>query len=175
MYTDGPERGDIVLIDANVIIHADKLKTWKAIASNFKLHTVEKVIEEAIRKPIGQAPISIAEPDLRSSFTVIYDVSDEEKMQWIIDNPEILALAVDDGEADLLAYLHTCGKGKVWFLCGPDVGSMKGLHKMGMLDQLVSLERLHQMCGISNKKQEQKQYTQKWHTGTIFDIKSNLR
>ncbi|EPW5501079.1 hypothetical protein DLR60_14080 [Vibrio tarriae] len=174
MYEDGPQRGDVILIDANVIIHADQLKTWNAISQNFKLHTVEKVIEEAIRKPIGKAPISIDEPTLRSSFAVIYDITEEEKSQWIIDTPEILTLAVDDGEADLLAYLHTCGKEKVWFLCGPDVGSMKGLHKMGMLEQLVSLERLHQMCGI-NKKQIQEQYTQKWHTGTTFDIRSNLR
>lgn len=174
MNADGPQRGDIVLIDTNVIIYSDRIKIWKAIAHNFKLHTVEKVINEAIRKPMERMPISINEAELRASFTVIYNVSDKEKTQWIIDNPEIMELAVDEGEADLLAYMYICGKAKVWFLCGPDVGSMKGLHKMGMLDKLVSLEYLHKMCGIT-KKINQEQYTQKWHSGTTFDIKNKLR
>ena len=49
MFQDGPSRGDIILIDTNVIIHSVYLKTWKAIASTFELHTVEQVIQEALK------------------------------------------------------------------------------------------------------------------------------
>tara|TARA_Y100001968_G_scaffold328041_1_gene374361 strand:+ start:5449 stop:5973 length:525 start_codon:yes stop_codon:yes gene_type:complete len=174
MFQDGPSRGDIILIDTNVIIHSVYLKTWKAIASTFELHTVEQVIQEALKKPRDKPPISISEKDLRASFKVIYKVSDEQSAEWIIEYPELMDLAIDGGEAALLSYFHACGDKKVWFLCGPDVGSMKGLNTMGALGQLVSLERLHQCCGLQ-KKAIENQYTQKWHENTVYDIKSNLR
>lgn len=173
MDKEGPNHGDIVLVDTNVIIHSVQQKTWKAIANTFQLHTVEAVIKEALRTPRGKSSIPINSSELRSSFKVIYEVSDEESARRILQYPELMDLALDGGEADLLTYFHACADKDVWFLCGPDVGSMKGMHKMGVLTRLVSLERLHQRCGIN--KDIQTQYTQKWHESTVYEIKSNLR
>ncbi|WP_281213675.1 hypothetical protein [Shewanella insulae] len=173
MQSNGPKHGDIILIDANVIIEADKLKTWKAIAGAYNLHTVETVVKEALRKPAQGQGISMTEASLRGSFSTIHTVSEDESADWILSYPELLDSAIDDGERDLLTYFHCCGDKKIWFLCGPDVGAMKGLHGMGLLDRLVSLEQLQKNCGIKNKIQNH--FNQKWHDTTVYEIKSNLR
>ncbi|MEZ8606917.1 hypothetical protein AB6D06_06815 [Vibrio sp. 10N.239.311.G01] len=173
MLLDGPKQGDIVLIDANVIIKADKLKTWKAIAGYYNLHTVETVVREAIKIPAQGSSITITESELRSSFSVIHTVNEDESAEWIINYPELLDSAIDHGERDLLIYFHCCGDKNVWFLCGPDVGAMKGLHGMGLLDQLVSLEQLQKNCGIQKKIPDH--FNQKWQETTVYQIKSNLR
>ncbi|AJP45455.1 MAG: hypothetical protein CBB67_004215 [Alteromonadaceae bacterium TMED7] len=173
MQIDKPKRGDIVLIDANVIIEADKLQTWKAISSAYELHTVETVIKEALKVPKHGRGISISEEALRNSFSTIYAVSDEENGRWILSFPELIDSAIDDGERDLLTYLHCCQDKNIWFLCGPDVGAMKGLYKMGRLEHLVSLEQLQKGCGISNKIKNH--FNQKWHDATVYEIKANLR
>ena len=116
MQIDGPKRGDIVLIDANVIIEADRLKTWKAIAGAYQLHTVETVVKEALQRPAKGQGITISKLELRNSFTAIYSVSDTERADWILNYPELLDSAIDDGERDLLTYFHCCGNKNIWFL-----------------------------------------------------------
>jgi len=40
-------RGDIVLVDTNVIIEAVRVGSWRALRSTFRVETVEKCREEA--------------------------------------------------------------------------------------------------------------------------------
>lgn len=173
MLVDGPSPGDIILVDANVIIEADKVRIWKAISATFKLHTVESVVKEALHTPIGKVGLSMSEADLRKSFAVIYDVSEDETAEFVLSYDGLMDRALDGGELDLLTYLHLHIDVKVWFLCGPDVGSMKGLHCMELLDHLVSLEKLQQMCGLT--KLLPNHFKQGWQETTVYQIKEGMR
>lgn len=162
------KKGDVVLIDTNVIIEASSVGTWNALSKFFELHTVEKVIKEAFAGRREDSSIKLSEDDLRQSFSVVYDVEELERLTWAMKHPKAAGQNIHAGERDLLVYLEQSDKA-CWLLSSPDIGAMKAAHKMGFLDSIVSLEKLNLECG-AGKRNLRNNYTEKWHQ----DIKSKL-
>ncbi|MBC5765117.1 hypothetical protein [Ramlibacter albus] len=92
----------IVLIDTNVIIEARRTGVLRPLAEYFTLHTVETVITETQTGAQNREESdNISEPELRSHFGTIYEVSEVERAAFVAKGGGIL---LDAGELDLLVY-----------------------------------------------------------------------
>lgn len=123
-------------MDTNAIAAAVAVNQWNNLKQNYKIETVSKCVEEALRpNRKGQVLVNLPEDKFINGI-VVHDVG--ERMRF-----ELRRLGVPDldaGEEDLLAYART--QVDYWWLCGPDRAAVRALHSIGMLDRSVSLERL---------------------------------
>ncbi len=67
---------------------------------------------------------------------------------------------VDAGERDLLAYACSL-KGEVWWLCGPDNGTVHAMRTLKLFERMVSLESIGEGCGHRFKSLPHN-YTERW-------------
>lgn len=151
--------GSIVLVDTNVIIEAHRTGCWTPIAHYFNLHTVSKVIEETQTGHQNRSEEShIDEANLRSSFSVIMDVTETERVSFnmLHDHP-----ALDDGEKDLLIYAESLST-PVWLLNSPDMAAVRFSHQQGWTDRLVSLESMSSHLKARLKEDLHWNYTEGW-------------
>lgn len=151
--------GSIVLVDTNVIIEAHRTGCWKPIAQYFELHTVSKVIEETQTGYQNRSEESqIDEADLRSTFSVIVDVTETERVSFNIshDHPSL-----DDGEKDLLIYAESLSA-PAWLLNSPDMAAVRFSHQQGWTDRLVSLEAMTSHIKARLKEDLRLNYTERW-------------
>lgn len=133
---------DIVLVDTNVMIHAHSRGCWSAIAGGFRLQTVEKCIEETQTGNQDRPPErQINEQALRNSLDAVHSVSQQELAAVML----LGGAAIDKGERELWA--HALTRTDVWFLCGPDRGSMRFGYDQKLRERLVSLEKMLQLVG----------------------------
>src|SRR5690349_8933072 len=115
-----PPRDSIVLVDTMAIKQAHDLGCWNAIRKAFQLHSVAKCVEEATRSSRdGTVLVKRSREDLAAELT-LGDVD------LLIATDLTLQIGsqadLNDGERDLLAYARTLSG--VWFLCGPDNGTV---------------------------------------------------
>lgn len=142
------QRGQLVLIDTNVIIEAHDTNCLAQIAESFRLCTVEQVIAETQRGRQRRRPErNIDEDWLRRRMEVIGDVTDEERFEFTM---KYQAVGLDDGERDLLIF--ATGLQDAWFLNSPDMAVLRFAHQAGCLQRLVSLE---EMCRTTNARLRQ--------------------
>ncbi len=153
-----PPRNGIVLVDTNAIKAAHEHGCWNALRRHYQLHSVRECVDEATR------------PNKRGARLVERE-ADDLAAELTLGAPDKLAFAalvlamgnridVDAGESALLAYARTL-PGNVWWLCGPDKGTVGALHILGLLDRMVSLESLakgggHALHGLPGN------YTERW-------------
>ncbi|MEO3683361.1 hypothetical protein ABHN84_13805 [Shewanella vesiculosa] len=152
--------GDIVLIDTNVIIEAHRVSRWEHLSKHFKVHTVEKVIEETQNGYQKRAKEQqIDQNELTKSFSEIYSVSEKEIAGTMMTTPEIFTL--DAGERDLLIYASKLNI-ECWLISSPDSAAMRAAHKQGWLDRVVSLESLLEVINCKSAIPLRDNYTRKW-------------
>ncbi|MEH6788781.1 MAG: hypothetical protein V7673_15845 [Paracoccus sp. (in: a-proteobacteria)] len=157
------KRGDLILVDACVIIEAHRTGTWTALHKGFALETVETCIVEAQTGKANRINQQILDSDLRKCFQHIHAVTELERATHAANfDGEMPAL--DAGELDL--WIHALQRNDVWFLCGPDRASMKFGCQVGQKDKLVSLEQALSMLniGAANLKAH---YQEQW----LSDVK----
>lgn len=157
------KRGDVILVDACVIIEAHRTGTWAALHKGFALETVETCIVEAQTGKANRINQQILDADLRKCFQSVYAVTDLERAVHAA-NFEGDMPALDAGELDL--WIHALQRDDVWFLCGPDRASMKFGCQVGQKEKLVSMEQALSMLnvGTSNIKGH---YQERW----LSDVK----
>lgn len=142
------QRGQLVLVDTNVIIEAHDTNCLPQIAEGFRLCTVEQVIAETQRGRQRRRPErNIDEAWLRQRVTVIGDVTDEQRFDFTMTYQ---AVGLDDGERDLLIF--ATGLQDAWLLNSPDMAVLRFAHQAGHLERLVSLEA---MCRTINARLRQ--------------------
>lgn len=153
-------KGDIVLIDTNVILEAHRVNCWKALSEFFSLHTVIKVIEETQTGYQNRKPEQTIDVDnLKTTFTHIEAISELQVIEFDLKAEKSLPL--DDGEKALIIYAHTLGK-EVWFLNSPDKAAIKYACKVGWSDNLVSLESMIRHLSLNLKDPLKQNYTSQW-------------
>jgi hypothetical protein len=153
-------KGDIVLIDTNVILEAHRVCCWKALSEYFSLHTVDKVIEETQTGYQNRKPEQTIDANLlKTTFTYIETISELQVIEFDLNAEKSLPL--DDGEKALIIYAHTLGK-KVWFLNSPDKAAIKYACKVGWGDNLVSLESMSTHLKLNLKHPLKQNYTSQW-------------
>jgi hypothetical protein len=128
-----------ILLDTNVIIECWRIDAWRALAGGYRLETVEACEAEIQtgfqrRRPEQQIDAAL----LRQSLRAIHAVTDAERAQALVREPQIAFL--DEGEQALWA--HALRRRDDWLLCGPDKASLRVGIRLGFRERLVSLERL---------------------------------
>ncbi len=142
---NNPTRNSIILVDTNAVKEAYNQNCWNALKNYYSLHTVQVCIEEATRtSKKGRRLVERDADDLANDFArveAIDDLARAKLMLAIGDRND-----VDPGERDLLAYACSL-QGKVWWLCGPDNGTVHAMRRLKLFEQMVSLESIGKICG----------------------------
>jgi|GEM_PF-2022770 len=73
------KRGDIVMLDTNVMIEAHRVSCWKALANAFQLKTVTRCVQEAINTRMANRPDYVEVP--LESLESRIDIHDLTEMQ----------------------------------------------------------------------------------------------
>lgn len=154
-----PTRNCIILVDTNAIKEAHNQNCWNALKNRYSLHTVQECIDEATRtSKRGRRLVNREAEDLAKDFARVETISDlaRAKLMLEIGNRN----DVDAGERDLLAYACSLVR-QVWWLCGPDNGTVHAMRTLKLFERMVSLEAIGQACGhnFSNLPQN---YSERW-------------
>jgi hypothetical protein len=151
------QKGQIVLVDTNIIIEAHRTKCWKPICDFYHVETVEKCVEETQTGANNRMQSDIIDyAQLKQTLKAIHHVTELQRAEFLLTNE----VPLDAGERDLLA--HAATRKDIWILCSPDKAAMRAAHKAGWLDQLVSLEAACKNINI-NSKELKRNYTEEWH------------
>src|SRR5262245_30381149 len=131
-------KGDIVLVDTNIIIEAHRAKCWKAVVNAFKIQTVEKCCEEAATGDKRRADYVADEVGEMKELGVVHPVelAGLARIETELAEPD----RIDIGEKHLLA--HALGRTGVWYLSASDRAAVKAGGELNLLDRFVSLEAL---------------------------------
>jgi hypothetical protein len=147
------QRGQVVLVDTNIIIEAVRTGCWNALTAHFSMQTVEKCCEEA---RTGEAHrrgyVEVSEKILREDIRA-YPVSTTELAQLDLRDAE--AFRLDDGERQLWA--HALGRSDAWIASCCDQAAVNVAVRLGWEDRLVSLEELVTAVGARHAVRELKQ------------------
>jgi hypothetical protein len=147
-----------VAVDTNTIIETHRVGAWKALASGYRLETVEDVVAETAtgfqkRNPAEQ----IDQVALMRSLAAVHAVTPIELATVVLKAEEI---QLDAGEKAVWAHLLT--RNDVWMLCGPDKASLRFGVRMGFRERMISLESLLQDIGMKPKLDLKNAYSRQW-------------
>jgi hypothetical protein len=152
------QKGEVLLVDTNVIIEAHRVKCWKALCDFYRIETVEKCVEETQTGASNRHPSEIIDYSvLKRQLSEIHHVTPLQRADFILKNK----IPLDDGERDLLAHIAT--RTDIWILSSPDKAAMRAANEMGWLDHLVSLEAACRNIKLSTPPLKQN-YTEEWHS-----------
>lgn len=131
-------RGQVVLVDTNIIIESVRTRCWNAITTHFSVETVEKCCEEA-RTGEAHRPgyVKVNESALRTRLTV-HKVSGVMLFELGQRNPD--ADRLDAGERHLWA--HALDRNDEWLAACSDRAAVNVAVGLGWEDRFVSLEEL---------------------------------
>jgi hypothetical protein len=139
------QRGQVVLVDTNIIIECVRVNCWTALTTHFSVETVEKCCEEA---RTGQAHrpgyVVVDEKALRNRLRV-HPVSDLQLAALSLRDPG--ASGLDLGERHLWA--HALARSDAWVASCCDHAAVQAAMRLGWGDRLASLEQLVQLAGAN--------------------------
>ena len=152
-----------MLVDTNVIIESHRIGCWPALAGSLRIETVEECVTETQTGFQRRRPEeTIDREQLKASLAAEHQASDKELADLAIRIPGI---ALDQGEESLWA--HALTRNDVWVLCSPDRASLRCGVRIGVREQLVSLEELLRCVGHRPRIPIKRQYTKQWQDGVI--------
>lgn len=157
-------KGDIVLVDTNIIIEAHRAKCWKAVVNAFKIQTVEKCCEEAATGGKRRADYVTINVEEIKKVVVVHPVGLVELAQ--IETQLAEPDRIDIGEKHLLA--HALSQSGVWYLSASDRAAVKAGSELKLLDKFVSLETLAKAVGMF--PQFKNHFTEKWLSALRTEI-----
>jgi len=159
---------DIVLVDTMIVIEAVDTDCWNAITGQLFIATSIECAEE-LRRGESSRPgyVPVTERDILRA--TVLDVSDEAKVEFGLRYPDSHRL--DAGERDLLTIAAGLTDG--FRLCSCDKAAVVAANSLGLLDHLVSLERLAAEVGVRPRRALRRQYTDKilrlWRTSLTLE------
>ncbi len=137
------QRGQIVLVDTNIIIEAVRTRSWNALIGNFTVETVEKCLEEVrTGDPMRRGYVAVDQEQLKG-VSKTHRVTPLETMRLAVALP--LANELDAGERELFA--HALGREDAWIASCADRAALTAAFDLGWKDRMVSLEALVQFAG----------------------------
>lgn len=138
-------RGEVVLIDTNVILEAYRTVCWKHLAGFFVLKTTNAcVVECETGNQRRGVPIPVDIAILRTTAH-IESVNEEQiaELRFTLAGK----VSLDPGEEALIAY--ACRHPNAWVICSPDKAAVRACFILGFLDRIVALEDLTESSGIA--------------------------
>lgn len=153
-------KGQLVLVDTNVIIEAHRSRCWAALADFYALATVAKCVEETQTGCQNRSPEQqIDETRLRATLSrEPIPVSDLDEARFLQVRKSKVAL--DPGEYHLMVYA-TLNPG-AWIVCSPDKALMRFSFEQGWIDRVVSLGELADRFSHRFAVPLLRQYTKDW-------------
>lgn len=149
-------RGQAVLVDTNAIIETFRVNGWKALASEFNIHTVETCCDEAgwgDPHRTGYVPVDLG--ILRSSATInAVTALQRAELDMRLNDPS----ALDPGERDLPA--HLSAHPNTHSVCSPDKACLRAGNELELLDRFSTLEDL--FFSIGQRPTLRHSYTSQW-------------
>lgn len=138
------QRGQVVLVDTNVVIEAFRTRCWHAVSSHFSVEIVEKCYEEALTgDPLRPGYIVVDAVQLRTGLRRRHAVSPDERAQ--VEVRLAYPDALDAGETDLLA--HVFGRSDAWIASCTDRAAVNAGLDLGWEERFVSLEAMARAAG----------------------------
>lgn len=154
-----------MLVDTNVVIEAHRIGAWRALAGGYRVETVEDCVTETQTGfQLRREELAIASNELRTSLAAVHAVSDRERAELAI---RIQGIALDRGEESLWAHARSRNDG--WFLCGPDRASLRCGVRLGLQDQIVSMETLLERIGYQVRIAPKRHYTRQWQKRVLIE------
>lgn len=138
------QRGQVVLVDTNVIIEAVRTRCWIAITAHFSIETVAVCCQEALTgDPLRPGYVLVDPAQLQKGIRERHTVSDSDRVALAVRlaNPDIL----DPGERDLLA--HAIGRADAWLASCADRTAVNAALELGFEERFVSLHALARVAG----------------------------
>lgn len=163
-------RGQIVLVDTNVIIEAHQTACLSQLANHFQLCTVEKVIEETQRGKQRRSPErNIDEAQLRGWMLEIGNVTEEQRFNFTLTHQ---AIGLDAGERDLLIWAEN--RQDAWILNSPDMAVLRFANRKGWLDRLVSLEDMCRSMSARLSQDLRENFRENWLSVNRTDFRMGV-
>ena len=164
------KRDDIIFLDTNVIIEAERSGILKTLTGYFKnLTTVEKCLQELDEGDKSDPEYIRVDTKFLAEKLSIRSVSQRELAELLLKlNNEI---ALDTGEKELLAHINSHSL-SLYFICSPDKACIRASDKLGLIDKVVSLEDLAESSGLNKAKllhHFSKQWLNKFKTDLLLE------
>lgn len=166
------KRDDIIFLDTNVIIEAERSGILKTLTGYFKnLTTVEKCLQELDGGNKSDPEYIRVDTKFLAGKISIKTVSQREIADLLLKlNNEI---ALDAGEKELLAHISSQSI-NLYFICSPDRACIRASDKLGLIDKVISLEDLTESSGLKKSKllhHFSKQWLNKFKTDLLLEKK----
>ncbi len=139
-----PPRNSIILMDAVAIRGAHAADCWNALRQNYRLHSVNLCVEEVTRQNRHRKILVDRPYDELAAELTLGQVTELARTRLKLRVGARIDL--DPGETELLAYALTLPT-DVWWLCGPDNGTLNALRTLHLFSRMVSLEALARQVG----------------------------
>ncbi len=139
------QRGQIVLVDTNIIIESVRVNCWNALTTYFGVETVEKCREEARTGELHRPGYVVVDEKALRERLKACPVSDQELAALTLRDAESFRL--DPGERHLWA--HALTRGDAWLACCCDNAAVQAAVRLGWEDRLKSLEELALAAGAN--------------------------
>lgn len=166
------ERGQVILVDTNIIIEAVRTRSWNAIASYYSIETVETCRSEALQGDALRPGYVTVEPEqLHRGLKAAHGVSDTDRARLSL--AAAAAGALDAGERDLFS--HALGRSDAWLATCADRAALNVALALGWEGRIVSLEKLAQQTGT--RAEFKFHFTEKWLASirTVYTIEKGLK
>lgn len=165
------ERGAHVLVDTMVIFETNRegAGLWNALLAAFKLDTVEECAKEVASGNVNRRDYIEVDIERLRKILKPKKVMDVELATLLLKEPSVVHL--DPGEKHLLAYMLTLGS-EAYFVCSPDKAFMRSCYNLGLMDNLVSLEKMVSLTGISGNLK--RNYTSRWLSEKKIQIRQGI-
>lgn len=150
-------RGQILLVDTNIIIEAFRTRCWNALAGYFAVETVERCFEEALTgDPLRPGYVQVDAAQLRKGLRQRHAVGNLERAQLVLRLAT--ANALDAGERELFA--HALQRNDAWLASCADRAAVNAALELGWEERIVALERLAQATGARSGFKHH--FTERW-------------
>jgi hypothetical protein len=146
------QRGQVVLVDTNIIIEAVRTNCWSAMSGYFTMETVEKCLEDLRRRDY----VKVDPAQLKKGLSKVHKVSSAQAAAFAIAMPN--ADELDPGERQLFA--HALGRADAWVGSCADRNALRAAFGLSWKDRFVSLEVLAQATGA--RPDLKQHYRERW-------------
>jgi hypothetical protein len=155
-----------VLVDTNVILECWRVGAWRALASGYRLESVEDcVIETQTGFQRRRREQQIDAGLLQRSLAAVHRPEPRDFAALAVAAPDIV---LDPGERALWA--HALTRNDDWILCGPDKASLRFGVRLGSRERLVALQVLLDAVGYRPKEALRSNYTTAWLAQALNEI-----
>ena len=142
---------NLLILDANVVIHLHELGIWQKLIAVCTVHVPRTIVEESNFYEVdGERNYIDLNEDINGGRIKVFDVSLQDVRAFLDRFDGIYAAGIHAGEAEALA--HLCKSSEQFMISSGDAMVYRVLGRLGRGDQGISLEEILQKVGLQQKQ-----------------------